>query len=98
MVTDPEYDYSDMAMAHYLAARDREIYKLVVAARRAFDTFTLPEDEQKALDEALELFSNSVRYEDEPCKYCASGVYSGLPGGACENCMGTGLKYFVSLD
>lgn len=28
--------------------------------------------------------------EPEPCPYC-NGVYTGLPGNACENCMGTGL-------
>ena len=27
----------------------------------------------------------------EPCKYCGPGVRTGLPGNACENCMGTGL-------
>ncbi len=29
--------------------------------------------------------------EDESCRYCSDGSYSGLPGGACEHCMGTGL-------
>lgn len=28
----------------------------------------------------------------DPCDYCRHGSYSGLPGGACENCMNTGLK------
>lgn len=29
--------------------------------------------------------------EVKPCSYCSDGSYSGLPGGACEHCMGTGL-------
>lgn len=33
----------------------------------------------------------STKREDEPCRYCSDGSYSGLPGGACEHCMGTGL-------
>ena len=28
----------------------------------------------------------------EACEYCGPGKHSGLPGGACENCMNTGLK------
>lgn len=33
------------------------------------------------------------RVESEPreaCHYCGPGKYTGLPGGACENCMNTG--------
>lgn len=30
--------------------------------------------------------------EGEQCKYCGPGVITGLPGNACENCMGTGLE------
>lgn len=30
--------------------------------------------------------------KDEPCEYCSDGKRTGLPGNACENCMGTGLK------
>ncbi|MDW2635911.1 ead/Ea22-like family protein [Citrobacter portucalensis] len=33
----------------------------------------------------------STKNEGEPCRYCSDGSYSGLPGGACEHCMGTGL-------
>lgn len=38
------------------------------------------------------LYAPALPKEEEPCPYCA-GVYTGLPGGACENCMNTGLKY-----
>lgn len=31
--------------------------------------------------------------QQEACEYCRPGKYTGLPGGACENCMNTGLKY-----
>ncbi|EPY6812522.1 hypothetical protein ACXEGP_002436 [Klebsiella quasipneumoniae] len=31
------------------------------------------------------------KVESEPCHHCSDGSYSGLPGGACEHCMGTGL-------
>lgn len=34
---------------------------------------------------------SSLFETDKPCEFCASGVYSGIPGGACENCMGTGV-------
>lgn len=30
---------------------------------------------------------------DEPCENCGPGIYTGLPGNACENCLNTGLKY-----
>nr|WP_246864817.1 ead/Ea22-like family protein [Citrobacter freundii] len=33
----------------------------------------------------------STKNEGELCRYCSDGSYSGLPGGACEHCMGTGL-------
>ncbi|ELS5419403.1 TPA: hypothetical protein MDK39_002314 [Citrobacter freundii] len=33
----------------------------------------------------------NTKNEGEPCHYCSDGSYSGLPGGACEHCMGTGL-------
>lgn len=33
----------------------------------------------------------STKNEGDPCRYCSDGSYSGLPGGACEHCMGTGL-------
>ncbi|HHL2825813.1 TPA: hypothetical protein ACQ431_004082 [Citrobacter murliniae] len=33
----------------------------------------------------------STKNEGEPCRYCSDGSYSGLPGGACEHCMGAGL-------
>lgn len=29
----------------------------------------------------------------ERCPYCSDNKNTGLPGGACENCMNTGLKY-----
>lgn len=30
-------------------------------------------------------------FADKPCPYC-TGVLTGLPGNACENCMNTGLS------
>lgn len=39
---------------------------LVIAAREAFDTGLLPQDEQGALDKALEPFASSVPYANEP--------------------------------
>jgi hypothetical protein len=32
-----------------------------------------------------------IKLGKEPCQYCQN--YTGLPGGACENCMNTGLRY-----
>lgn len=32
---------------------------------------------------------------DAPCKYCGTG---GLPGGACEHCMNTGLENWHGED
>ena len=30
---------------------------------------------------------------DAACEYCGGGKRTGLPGNACETCLGTGLKY-----
>lgn len=61
----PEYDYEEMAVAHGYVTREREVMRLVIAARRAFDTFLLPDEEQKALDQALERFAACVPYNDD---------------------------------
>ncbi|EPL4116179.1 ead/Ea22-like family protein [Klebsiella pneumoniae] len=44
-------------------------------------------------DAYLDAASSSLmpKIEAEPCHHCSDGSYSGLPGGACEHCMGTGL-------
>jgi len=34
----------------------------------------------------------AAKVAETPCSYCA-GVYTGLPGNACENCMNTRLRY-----
>lgn len=44
----------------------QSVITLVIAAREAFDTGMLPEDEQAALDKALEPFASSVPYANEP--------------------------------
>ncbi|HJO65266.1 MAG TPA: hypothetical protein QF469_07990 [Sphingomonas sanguinis] len=44
----------------------QSVVSLIIAAREAFDTGMLPNDEQTALDKALELFSATVPYENEP--------------------------------
>jgi len=31
--------------------------------------------------------------DDPPCRYCQNGQLTGLPGNACENCMGTGVEH-----
>lgn len=43
------------------------------------------------------VWSTALMYErsrkaQERCEYCGPGKDTGLPGGACENCMNTGLK------
>lgn len=47
-------------------ALPQDVINLVIAAREAFDSWTLPECESKALDKALEAFSERVPYENEP--------------------------------
>lgn len=44
-------------------------------------------------DAYIDAASSSLmpKIEAEPCHHCSGGSYSGLPGGACEHCMGTGL-------
>lgn len=44
----------------------QDVINLVIAAREAFDSWTLPECESKALDKALEPFAERVPYENEP--------------------------------
>lgn len=71
MTIENELDYDDMAQVNYATARWSEIRALIIAGRKAFDTFSLPEEEQKALDEALEKFADVVPYENEPKKSTA---------------------------
>jgi hypothetical protein len=47
-------------------ALPQDVINLVIAAREAFDTGVIPEDEEYNLDKALEPFSERVRYENEP--------------------------------
>ena len=68
MTVEPELDCGDMAHVHYASARWSEIRELVIAGRKAFDTFSLPDEEQRNLDLALERFSAVVPYDDEPCE------------------------------
>jgi len=86
-------DCVTIAKYNYPIPKLEQLKDLVFAGRRAFETGSLPDEEQRNLDLALEKFSAEFPYEDEPCEYCSSGAYSGLPGGACESCMGTGLKH-----
>ncbi|MGC0052694.1 hypothetical protein ACNSPG_06460 [Brucella pituitosa] len=44
----------------------QDVVNLVVAAREAWDTWQLPEEEFKRLDTALEAFASRVPYENEP--------------------------------
>lgn len=44
----------------------QDVINLVIAAREAFDTWSLPDCESKALDKALEAFSSRVPYENQP--------------------------------
>jgi hypothetical protein len=44
----------------------QDVINLVIAAREAFDTGDLPMIEERALDEALEAFSERVPYENQP--------------------------------
>lgn len=48
------------------AALSQDLINLVIAAREAFDTCHLPDEESRALDSALEAFSSRVPYENEP--------------------------------
>lgn len=43
-----------------------DLVALVIAGREAFDTGCLPDDEERALDTALERFAALVPYADEP--------------------------------
>jgi len=44
---------------------DQALINLIIAAREAFDTGSLPADEERALDRALEPYSAVVPYADE---------------------------------
>jgi hypothetical protein len=44
----------------------QNVASLVIAAREAFDTGMLPDEEQAALDKALESFASAVPYANEP--------------------------------
>lgn len=44
----------------------QDVINLVIAAREAFDTGVIPEDEEYNLDKALEPFGERVPYENEP--------------------------------
>lgn len=44
----------------------QDVINLVIAAREAFDAGTLPDEESRALDKALDPFSARVGYENEP--------------------------------
>ena len=66
MTVEPEFDYADMAAAHSAEAQRKRLSRLVVAGRRALETWTLPPEEQAELDAALEQFSSLVPYDDEP--------------------------------
>lgn len=43
----------------------QDVINLVIAAREAFDTGTLPDEESRALDKALEAFSSRIPYENQ---------------------------------
>jgi len=60
---------------------DQALINLVIAAREAFDTVCLPDDEERALDRALEPYSAVVPYADEPATHVP--VHS---VGTCERC------------
>lgn len=75
-----------MMLAHYGAsttlsadtirqgeALPQSFVTLVIAAREAFDTGMLPQDEQGALDKALEPFASSVSYANEPASHASDG-------------------------
>ncbi|NTJ46553.1 hypothetical protein G6K93_05935 [Agrobacterium rhizogenes] len=49
-----------------MAALPQDVINLVIAAREAFDIFSLQEQESTALDKALDAFSSRVPYENEP--------------------------------
>ena len=44
----------------------QDVINLVIAAREAWETWQLPEEEFKRLDAALEAFASRVPYENEP--------------------------------
>ena len=44
----------------------QDVVTLVIAAREAFDTGMLPDEERDELDRALEPFSERVPYENQP--------------------------------
>lgn len=43
----------------------QDVINLVIAAREAFDMGTLPDEESRALDKALEAFSSRIPYENQ---------------------------------
>ncbi len=54
-----------LAAAREMMSMPQDVINLVIAAREAFDTGTLPDEESCALDKALEAFSSRVHYENQ---------------------------------
>ncbi|MFS2326649.1 hypothetical protein U2P60_14735 [Brucella sp. H1_1004] len=66
-------------------ALPQDVINLVLAAREAWETWQLPEEEFKRLDTALEAFASRVPYENEPDALPASpGASSTRPTGGSD--------------
>lgn len=64
----------------------QDVVALVIAAREAFDTGMLPDDENLVLDKALNAFSSRVPYENEPD--ASEGEFGDE---TCDECGGDGF-------
>lgn len=65
----------------------------------ANETMSQPFADASALiDEIEPILRRAFREHPQPCRYCGPGVRTGLPGNACENCMGTGLHDPAALQ
>ncbi|EOY4004120.1 ead/Ea22-like family protein [Klebsiella pneumoniae] len=89
--------YADAAEMEIEALRQRiaelELHKAALLKFIRESCYVFDGYDADISDAYIDAASSSLmpKIEAEPCHYCSDGSYSGLPGGACEHCMGTGL-------
>ncbi|MDK6849666.1 ead/Ea22-like family protein [Klebsiella quasipneumoniae] len=89
--------YADAAEMEIEALRQRiaelELHKAALLKFIRESCYVFDGYDADISDAYIDAASSSLmpKIEAEPCHHCSDGSYSGLPGGACEHCMGTGL-------
>lgn len=89
--------YADAAEMEIAALRQRiaelELHKAALLKFIRESCYVFDGYDADISDAYIDATSSNLmpKIEAEPCHHCSDGSYSGLPGGACEHCMGTGL-------